>query len=260
MFNDPVLDQLIADADANNTDIKVAGLRVIEARAQLGIAQSGRYPQVQQASADALYLDRSQSGGRNPRDDNFWQYFAGFDVAWELDFWGRFRRAIESADANYFAAYANYEDVLVLLHAQLAETYMALRTTEARLRIARDNTDLQQRSLEITEQLFKSGNNAELDLQQAKTQYLGTKSTIPELESALRRTRNATRDPDRPAARSAAAADGITKPDPCRGCSRIGGRPGRLVAAPSRRSRGGTASRGAVGTGRCGSDRPVSLR
>ena len=191
VFNDPVLDQLIADADANNTDIKVAGLRVIEARAQLGIAQSGRYPQVQQASADALYLDRSQSGGRNSRDDNFWQYFAGFDVAWELDFWGRFSRAIEAADANYFAANANYEDVLVLLHAQLAEAYMALRTTEARLRIARDNTDLQQRSLEITERLFKSGNSAELDVQQAKTQYLGTKSTIPELESALHRTRNA---------------------------------------------------------------------
>jgi len=112
-------------------------------------------------------------------------------VAWELDFWGRFSRAIEAADANYFAAYANYEDVLVLLHAQLAEAYMALRTTEARLRIARDNAELQQRSLEITERLFKSGNSAELDVQQAKTQYLGTKSTIPELESSLHRTRNA---------------------------------------------------------------------
>jgi NodT family efflux transporter outer membrane factor (OMF) lipoprotein len=191
VFNDPVLDQLIADADANNTDVRIAGLRVIEARAQLGIAQSGRYPQVQQASAELLYLDRSQSGGRNPLDDHIWQYFAGFDVAWELDFWGRFSRAIESADASYFAAFANYEDALVLLHAQVAETYMALRTTEARLRIAHENTDLQQRSLEITERLFKSGNSAELDLQQAKTQYLGTKSTIPELESALHRTRNA---------------------------------------------------------------------
>ena len=170
---------------------KIAGLRVIEARAQLGIAQSGRYPQVQQASADALYLDRSQSGGRNPRDDNFWQYFAGFDVAGNSISGAASVAPSKSADANYFAANANYEDVLVLLHAQLAEAYMALRTTEARLRIARENTDLQQRSLEITEQLFNSGNSAELDVQQAKTQYLGTKSTIPELESALHRTRNA---------------------------------------------------------------------
>ena len=68
---------------------------------------------------------------------------------------------------------------------------MALRTTEARLRIARENADLQKRSLEITQQLFDSGNNAELDVQQAKTQYLGTLSTIPQLESPLHRTRNA---------------------------------------------------------------------
>ena len=191
IFNDPVLDQLIADADANNTDIKIAGLRVIEARAQLGIAESGRYPQSQQISAETLYIDRSQSGGRNPLDNHLWQYSTGFDVGWELDFWGRFSRAIESADAAYFAAGANYEDVLVLLHAQIAETYMALRTTEARLRIARENAALQKRSLEITQQLYDSGNNAELDVQQAKTQYLGTLSTIPQLEGLLHRTRNA---------------------------------------------------------------------
>ena len=191
VFNDPVLDQLIADADANNTDIKIAGLRVIEARAQLGIAESGRYPQSQQISAEALYIDRSQSGGRNPLDNHLWQYFTGFNVGWELDFWGRFSRAIESADAAYFAAGANYEDVLVLLHAQIAEAYMALRTTEARLRIARENAGLQKRSLEITQQLYDSGNNPELDVQQAKTQYLGTLSTVPQLEALLHRTRNA---------------------------------------------------------------------
>jgi NodT family efflux transporter outer membrane factor (OMF) lipoprotein len=191
VFNDPVLDQLIADADANNTDIRIAGLRVIEARAQLGIAQSGRYPQFQQLRAETLYADRSESNGRNPLDNHAWQYSAGFDVGWELDFWGRFSRAIESADAAYFAAGANYEDTLVLLHAQVAETYMAIRTTEARLRIARENTQLQKRSLEITQQLFDSGNNAELDVQQAKTQYLGTLSSIPQLEGLLNRTRNA---------------------------------------------------------------------
>jgi NodT family efflux transporter outer membrane factor (OMF) lipoprotein len=191
VFNDPVLDRLIADADANNTDIRIAGLRVMEARAQLGIAQSGRYPQLQQVSAESIYIDRSESGGRNPLDNHLWQYFVGLDVGWELDFWGRFSRAIESADANYFASLANYEDTLVLLHAQVAETYMALRTTEARLRIARENAELQKRSYEITQRLFDSGNNPELDVQQAKTQYLGTMSSIPELEARLHRIRNA---------------------------------------------------------------------
>ena len=191
VFADPVLDHLIAEADAHNASLKIAGLRVMEARAQLGIAQSGRYPQLQQATADSVYLDRNQSGGRNPQDSRFWQHSLGFDVGWELDFWGRFSRAIESADAAYFAAEANYEDVLVLLRAQVADTYFALRTTEARLRVARRNAEQQKRSFEITERLFNSGESDELDLQQAKTQYLGTLSSLPEFEDQVARTRNA---------------------------------------------------------------------
>jgi NodT family efflux transporter outer membrane factor (OMF) lipoprotein len=190
VFGDPVLNRLIAEADANNSDLKVAGLRVIEARAQLGIAQSGRYPQLQQASADSLYFSRQQSGGSSPQNSHFWQYSAGFDIGWELDFWGRFSRAIESSDASYFAAQANFEDGLVLLRAQLASTYFSLRTTEARLRVAKENAKQQKRNFEITEKLFKSGQNAELDLQQARTQYLGTLSTIPNFEDQVLRTRN----------------------------------------------------------------------
>ncbi|WP_426204462.1 TolC family protein [Pseudomonas sp. TWP3-1] len=191
VFADPILDQLISAAEAHNSSLKIAGLRVLEARAQLGIAESGRYPQLQQASADSLYIDRRQSGGSNPQDLHFWQHSAAFDVGWELDFWGRFSRAIESADAGYFAAQANYEDALVLLRAQVADTYFSLRTTEARLRVARENATQQKRNFEITEKLFTSGQSAELDLQQAKTQYLGTLSTIPAFEDQLLRTRNA---------------------------------------------------------------------
>lgn len=191
IFNDPVLDRLIAESDAHNANLKIAGLRVMQARAQLGIAQSARYPQVQQASADALYFNRRQSGGSNPQDSHFWQYSAGFDLGWELDFWGRFSRAIESSDAAWFAAQANYEDALVLLRAQVASTYFAVRTTEARLRVARENAEQQKRNFEITQRLFNSGQTAELDLQQARTQYLGTLSIIPSLEDQLQRTRNA---------------------------------------------------------------------
>jgi NodT family efflux transporter outer membrane factor (OMF) lipoprotein len=191
IFADPTLERLIAEADAHNAGLKVAGLRVMEARAQLGIAQSGRFPQLQQVGADVVYANRRESGGRNPTDSRFWQYSAGFDIGWELDFWGRFSRAIESADAAYFAARANHDDVQVLLHAQMAETYYALRTAQARLRIAHDNARLQQRSYEITERLFRSGQTDELDLQQARTQYLGTLSTIPEFEGQILRTRNA---------------------------------------------------------------------
>ncbi|MGQ7958512.1 efflux transporter outer membrane subunit [Pseudomonas sp. SP16.1] len=190
LFDDPVLNHLIELADAGNPNLRIAALRILEARAQLGIARSGRYPQVQQASADALYLDRNQYDGDNPQDLHSWQHGAGFDIGWELDFWGRYARAIESADAAYFAAHANYQDALVLLRAQVAQSYFSLRTAEARLRIARDNAKRQLRSLQITERLFSSGNSDELDLQQAKTQYLGTLSSIPEFETQVAQTRN----------------------------------------------------------------------
>ena len=191
VFSDATLERLIAEADAQDAGVKIAGLRVMEARAQLGIAQAGRYPQSQVASADALYVHSKKSNDSLSTTSRVWQLSAGVDVGWELDFWGRFSRAIESADAAYFAARANHEAALVLLHAQLAESYFALRTAEARLRVARENARLQKRSYEITERLFKSGESDELDLQQARTQYLGTLSSIPELESQIMRTRNA---------------------------------------------------------------------
>lgn len=88
VFADPALDALIAEADANNTNLRVAGLRIAEARAQLAIVQTGRYPQLQQLRAQSLYLKQDQSGSANARDSVFWQSSAGFDIGWEIDFWG----------------------------------------------------------------------------------------------------------------------------------------------------------------------------
>ncbi|MFJ4441757.1 efflux transporter outer membrane subunit [Pseudomonas sp. NPDC089422] len=190
VFADPTLDALIAEADANNTSLRVAGLRIAEARAQLAIVQTGRYPQLQQLRAQSLYLKQDQSGTPTARDSVFWQSSAGFDIAWEIDFWGRFSRAIESADAVYFASQANYADAMLLLRAQVADTYFALRTAEARLDIAQDNAKRQARSLQITERLFRHGENDELDWQQARTQYLATLATIPEFENQLNALRN----------------------------------------------------------------------
>ncbi|MFF7110182.1 efflux transporter outer membrane subunit [Pseudomonas sichuanensis] len=190
LFADPTLDALIAEAEAHNTNLQVAGLRIAEARAQLAIVQTGRYPQLQQLRAQSLYLKQDQSGTSTARDSVFWQSSLGFDIAWEIDFWGRFSRAVESADAVYFASQANYTDALVLLRAQVADSYFALRTTEARLDIARDNARRQARSLEITERLFRHGENDELDWQQARTQLLATEATIPEFENQLNALRN----------------------------------------------------------------------
>jgi len=187
-FNDPVLDQLIAEALRANPNVRTAGLRIMEARAQLGIAGSTLYPQVQQATSELLAV-----GEHRPSvpDTTAVAFNAGLRASWELDFWGKFRRSIESADAGYLASIAQYDDVQVLLAAQVAGLYVSIRTVEARLRIAHENAAIQKRSLDIAQLLFKGGNDSELDVQQAKAQYLATLATIPELEIALRQAQNA---------------------------------------------------------------------
>jgi multidrug efflux system outer membrane protein len=187
-FNDPVLDQLIAEAQRVNPSVRTAGLRIMEARAQLGIAGATRYPQVQQATGELLWVGEERSSGR---DTSAASFGAGLLVGWELDFWGKFKRSIESADAAYFASIAQYDDLQVLMAAQVASFYCSIRTVEARLVIAGENAALQKRSLEIAERLFKGGADSELDVQQAKAQYLATLSTIPQLEGVLRQTQNA---------------------------------------------------------------------
>lgn len=187
-FNDRVLDQLIAEAQRLNPNVRIAGMRIMEARAQLMIAGSTLYPQQQQLTGSVLRTGERRSVGS---DTAFTAYGAGFSVGWEIDFWGKFRRSIEAADANYFATIAQYDDLQVLMAAQVATFYTSIRSTELRLKIAHENAALQKRSLEITERLFKYGNEAELDVQQAKAQYLATLATIPQLEGTLRQLQNA---------------------------------------------------------------------
>lgn len=192
LFDDPLLNRLIEVARQENRSLRVAGLRILESQAQLGIAESTLYPQLQQIGGSLAYTDVRQRGGAQPdKDQSFVTYQAGFNLGWELDFWGRFRRAVESADAAFFASVANQQDAQVLLAAQVAETYFAYRTTALRIAIARENAAIQKRSYEITEKVYASGEQSELDLQQAKTQYLATLATIPELQISLTKTRNA---------------------------------------------------------------------
>ncbi len=207
-FHDSVLDRLVAEAQRVNHDVRTAGMRILESRAQLMIAGSLLYPQQQQVTGSILRTGEIRSSGGNvslPSDGGFGigedlssgrniaftAYNAGLGFGWEIDFWGKFRRGVEAADAGYFARIAQYDDLQVLMAAQVANAYCTIRTIELRLKIAHDNAALQKRSLEITERVFKHGNESELDVQQAKAQYLGTLSTIPQLEGALRQTQNA---------------------------------------------------------------------
>ncbi len=187
LFDDPVLDQLVEIARLENPSLRIAGLRVLESKAALGIANSGRYPQFQQATGAIAYVNTQSSSGS---DQSLGSYELGLNAGWELDFWGRYSRSIESADAAFFSSVFNQQNGQVLLAAQVADLYYAYRTALLRIDIARKNAKIQKRSYEITEALFKSGESAELDLQQAKTQYMATLSSIPGLEIALTQIQN----------------------------------------------------------------------
>jgi NodT family efflux transporter outer membrane factor (OMF) lipoprotein len=171
----------------------VAGLRVLESRAALDIARGNRYPQAQVIAGDATRIELSESNANTAgaADLSYLQYNLGASASWEIDFWGRFRRGIESADANLLATIASYDDALVLLNAQIASVYVEIRTSEELLRIARENLAIQQRSYDIVEVLYRFGENNELDVQQAQTLLLSTQATIPGLETGLRQAHHA---------------------------------------------------------------------
>jgi multidrug efflux system outer membrane protein len=187
-FNDPLLDRLIAEAQRANPTVRIAGLRIMEARAQLGVAGSARYPQVQQATGELLRAGSRRAGAP---DSSASSLDLGMRISWELDFWGKFKRSIEAADAGYLASIFQYDDVQVLMAAQVAALYSTIRTLEVRLAIAVQNAALLRRSLEITQELFKGGIESELDVQQARTLYLGTLATISQFEGSLRQAQNA---------------------------------------------------------------------
>jgi len=188
VFEDPVLNKLVETAWQQNNSLEIAGLRVLEARAQLGIAQGNQYPQSQLAAGSGIYTSPANNFGGG---SNFWQYGIGASASWEIDFWGRFRRGIESADAAYLASVAARDQALILLTAQVVNTYAVIRINQEQLRFARENVVIQQRSYDITSVLFRNGSDSELDMQQAHTLLLSTQATIPGFEIALKQARNA---------------------------------------------------------------------
>lgn len=187
LLADPVLDKLVEAALRNNNSLEIAGLRILEARAQLGVADGSLYPQSQLIVGEGSFISPPDNTGIA---NAYWQYSLGASAAWEIDFWGRLRRGIESADAAYLASIEAYNQALVLLVAQVVDSYTAIRVAEEQLRIARKNIALQERSFAITEVLYRNGESSELDVQQATTLLLSTRATIPNFEVQLIQARN----------------------------------------------------------------------
>lgn len=192
LFNDPVLDSLINNAYQQNLTLREAGFRVLEARAELAKTIGFIFPQTQNASGYSNRLGLSQAvANRQFIADRFYnQYDLGFNLAWELDFWGRFRRAIEASQGELDASVENYDDVLVTLLGDVASTYTQVRVVEQQIEYVRTNVGLQREALAIANARFKGGQATELDVDQAQSNLSNTEALVPQLEIQLRQATN----------------------------------------------------------------------
>ena len=210
IFKDPQLTALEDQLVAANLDVRVADIRLAEAREEVGIAAAAALPQV---DANAAYTHQQQSrtgvlalapahssqtpgtatnglGGRSGglptgglyRPYDLFQY--GFDAAWELDLWGRVRRSVESAGAQVNASEEFERDTLVTASAELARDYVSLRGTQLQLQITRDNLEINRQSLRLTQERASGGVTTDLDVAQAAAQVESVASLIPDLEAS----------------------------------------------------------------------------
>jgi NodT family efflux transporter outer membrane factor (OMF) lipoprotein len=192
VFADPTLDHLVELAYHQNPNLQVAGLRIIEARAELGIVTGRQFPQTQVAfaNASAVGLPRDISAiGNLPR--NYFGYQAGFDVAWEADLWGKYGSAVDADAAAMLATVADYQSAIVSLTAEVARTYVVIRTSEVLVQQAQDNVKIQEQALQIAQARFKNGETSELDPTQATTLLETTRASVPQRQLALQQARNA---------------------------------------------------------------------
>lgn len=192
VFNDPVLNNLVTTAYEQNLTLKQAGLRVLEARYQLGFAKGTLFPQQQDMvggySRRAVSLQNPNAFATPTR--YFSIYSLGFNLAWELDFWGRFRRAIEAADDALDASIEAYDDVLVTLISDIASNYVKYRTSEQELVYIRTNVGIQQETYDIALARFNGGQATELDVDQAQSNLSQTRSEVANREINLRTASN----------------------------------------------------------------------
>jgi len=183
IFGDPTLNKLIKKAYGQNLDIKSAGLRIVQARMALGVSEGYTYPQLQRLSGNAASI----KSGKN----EFASAAINFDIGWELDFWGKYARNIESAQANLYQSIASYNDIMVSIIAEVARNYINYRTAQERLAYATRNITIQERVTQMTEVQFNAGNVSELDMQQARSQLYNTRAILPAIEVNKVKAKNA---------------------------------------------------------------------
>jgi multidrug efflux system outer membrane protein len=185
VFDDATLTGLINQSLLMNHDLRIALARLNEARALRGAARLDLGPTI---TAGGGYVDQrltvaDAAGG--PRDIE--GYNAGFDAFWELDFFGRNRRALQASNADLDAAEASLQDAQVSVAAELSRSYFELRGNQQRLAVARRNVENQNETLELTRARLEAGTGTELDTSRATAQLAATRASIAPLEAAVAR-------------------------------------------------------------------------
>jgi multidrug efflux system outer membrane protein len=191
-FGDPALDRLIAEALANNRNVKQAAANVQQAAAVLTETKSQFYPQAgydagatrQQFSTDFLPNRPSTARTQNT-------VTALASASWEIDLWGRIRRQTESAQANLLATEEARRGVILSLVAQVADNYLTLRALDEQLAVAKKTLGVYQESLNLFELQFKFGVASQMNVAQAKSQVQTAAAQIPSIEQQIVNTENA---------------------------------------------------------------------
>jgi multidrug efflux system outer membrane protein len=185
-FNDPVLDGLIADALAANTDLATTRAKLREARARRDLARAGLGPSVTVSGSASRSEGSRETGSGAARN----LYSAGFDASWEPDVFGGVRRGVEAAEADLQASAETLRDTRVSLVAEVARNYVELRTSAQRLAIAEASLAAQKETYDLTRWRQQAGLVSQLDEAQALTALEQTRAGLPSLRTAISEARN----------------------------------------------------------------------
>ncbi|WP_231742391.1 efflux transporter outer membrane subunit [Polystyrenella longa] len=189
-FDDPVLNNLIVTAYEQNVNLRVASIRVLEARAQKAIAVGTLFPQSQSIDGSYTRTQTSKNVAIPSPIRSFSTWNATFGATWEIDFWGKIRRIIESTDDVVDASVDDYDNVMVSLIGDVASTYVTYRVLQQQLQYLEQNISLQEATLKIATERWEAGQTNELGTVQATSLLEQLKATIPTVESGVRVTQN----------------------------------------------------------------------
>ncbi len=192
LFEDPTLQELIRAALAANHDLQIAVTRILQAEAQVTIARSQLWPTVN-AAIEAPYARLTGAQGNRPPNlpREVFAPLGGASISWELDLWGRLRRATESARADVLATEEARRGVVTTLVAQVAQAYFDLRSLDAILEISQQTLRSRRQSLDLMQARYDHGLSPLMDVRQAEALVQEAARTVPDVERRIEQTENA---------------------------------------------------------------------